>query len=165
MQLYKQIASVLGIGFIKGGGTVAAILYCIIWLLLPAGYVVSYWQVAVAILIIIIGSWSSNVVEQQWGKDSSKVVIDEVSGMAITLLYAPHNLLYLLIGLVLFRFFDILKPVGIRSMEKLPGGIGVMADDILAGVYAFFVLQIVVICQANYFRRIRIINIQRKIIC
>ena len=151
MKWHKQIASVLGIGYIKGGGTVASILYCIIWFLLPAGYTYSYWQVTVTLLIILIGTWSSGQVEKDWGKDSSKVVMDEVAGMAVTLLYAPHNMMYLLIGLVLFRLFDILKPFGIRSLEKIPGGWGVMADDILSGVYAFVIVRIVMICQANYF--------------
>lgn len=151
MNWHKQIASVLGIGYIKGGGTFAAILYCIIWYLLPAGYVSSYWQAAVTLLIIFTGAWSAGQVEKEWGKDSSKVVMDEVAGMAVTLLYAPHNMMYLMIGLGLFRFFDILKPFGIRSIEKIPGGWGVMADDILSGVYAFVIVRIVMICQANYF--------------
>jgi phosphatidylglycerophosphatase A len=151
MNWHKQIAAVFGIGYIKGGGTFAAILYCTIWLLLPAGYVNSFWQITVTLLIIFIGTWSAEQVEKDWGKDSSKVVIDEVAGMAITLLYAPHNLLYLFIGLTGFRFFDILKPFGIRNLEKIPGGMGVMADDILSGVYAFIVVRMVMICQANYF--------------
>jgi phosphatidylglycerophosphatase A len=151
MQLYKQIASVLGIGYIKGGGTFASILYCIIWFLLPAGYTDSYWQVTTALLIIITGTWSAGKVEKDWGKDSSRVVMDEVAGMAVTLLYAPHTLLYLLIGLILFRLFDITKPFGIRSLEKLPGGVGVMADDILSGVYAFIVLRMMIVCQTNFF--------------
>jgi phosphatidylglycerophosphatase A len=151
MQVHKQIASVLGVGFIKGGGTVASIIYCVFWWLLPAGYVHSSWQVAVTILIIIVGTWSAGEVEKDWGKDSSKVVMDEVAGMAVTLLYAPHSVCYLLLGLVLFRFFDIIKPFGIRSLEKIPGGMGVMADDLLSGVYAFVIVRLVIICQANYF--------------
>jgi phosphatidylglycerophosphatase A len=151
MNWHKQIASVFGIGYIKGGGTFASILYCIIWLLLPAGYTESYWQVAITLLIILIGTWSAGQVEKHWGKDSSKVVMDEVAGMAITLLYAPHNFTYLMIGLVLFRMFDILKPFGIRSLEKLPGGWGVMADDILSGIYALVLVRIVMVCQAIYF--------------
>ena len=151
MQWHKQIASVLGIGYLKGGGTFAAIVYCIIWWLLPAGYAGSYWQVTVTLLIIVVGTWSASLVEKDWGKDSSRVVMDEVAGMAITLLYAPHTLFYLVIGLAGFRLFDILKPFGIRSLEKLPGGIGVMADDLLSGVYAFVVVRIIIICQANFF--------------
>jgi phosphatidylglycerophosphatase A len=151
MQLHKQVASVFGVGLIKGGGTLASILYCITWFLLPAGYVDTYWQVAVTLLIVVIGTWSSEAVEKDWGKDSSKVVIDEVAGMAITLLYAPHQLLYLFLGLLFFRFFDILKPFGIRKLEHLPGGVGVMADDILSGAYAFVMVRLVMIFQAHYF--------------
>jgi len=69
-------------------------------------------------------------------------VIDEVAGMAITLLYVPQNVWYVIISLVAFRCFDIIKPLGIRSAEKLPKGWGVMADDILAGIYALTVIQL-----------------------
>ena len=143
MKLHKTIASVLGIGYIgKGGGTVAALFYCIIWLLLPVGFSSTAWQVIVTFLLIAIGIWSGNVVDENWGKDSSKVVIDEVAGMAITLLYAPQNIWYAVAGLIAFRFFDILKPLGIKKLEKWPKGWGVMADDVLAGIYAFIVIQL-----------------------
>lgn len=142
MKFHALVASVLGIGYVgKGGGTVAAVVYCIIWFLLPAGYDKSYWQVIITILIIVAGTWSSGVLDSKWGKDSSKVVIDEVAGMAIALLYVPQQVLYVLISLVAFRFFDIVKPLGIRKTEQLPKGWGVMADDILAGLYAWIVVQ------------------------
>lgn len=142
MKFHALVASVLGIGYVgKGGGTVAAVVYCIIWFLLPAGYDKSYWQVIITILIIVAGTWSSGVLDSKWGKDSSKVVIDEVAGMAISLLYVPQQVLYVLISLVAFRFFDIVKPLGIRKTEQLPKGWGVMADDILAGLYAWIVVQ------------------------
>lgn len=142
MKFHALVASVLGIGYVgKGGGTVAALVYCIIWFLLPAGYDKSYWQVIITILIIVAGTWSSGVLDSKWGKDSSKVVIDEVAGMAIALLYVPQQVLYVLISLVAFRFFDIVKPLGIRKTEQLPKGWGVMADDILAGLYAWIVVQ------------------------
>jgi len=143
MKFYKTIASVLGIGYVgKGGGTVAALFYCIIWLLLPAGYSNTIWQVVITLFIIAIGIWSGNMVDAVWGKDSSKVVIDEVAGMAITLLYVPQHIEYLVAGLVAFRFFDIVKPLGIKKLEKWPKGWGVMADDVLAGVYALIVIQL-----------------------
>ena len=142
MKFHALVASVLGIGYVgKGGGTVAAVMYCIIWFLLPAGYDKSYWQVIITILIIAAGTWSGGILESEWGKDSSKVVIDEVAGMAIALLFVPQQVLYVLISLVAFRFFDIVKPLGIRRTEQLPKGWGVMADDILAGVYAWIVVQ------------------------
>ncbi len=145
MQLHKLIASVAGIGFINGGGTIAAIVYCFIWWLLPEGYSNSFWQVAITTAIIAVGVWSANVVEIIWGKDSSKVVIDEVAGMAVTLLFVPANVIFLLTGLILFRFFDIVKPLGIRKLEKFPKGWGVMADDILAGVYSLVILQLIIL--------------------
>ena len=61
--------------------------------------------------------------------------------MCITLLYLPVNLKYLAAGLILFRFFDIAKPLFIRRMEKLPGGWGIMFDDVVAGIYANILMQ------------------------
>ncbi len=143
IKFHTIVASVLGIGYVgKGGGTIAAIVYSIIWFLLPAGYEKSNWQVVITLLIIIVGTWSSGVVDNVWGKDSSKVVIDEVAGMAISLLYVPQNIGYLFISLVAFRFFDIVKPLGIRKAEILPKGWGVMADDLLAGLYTLAVIQL-----------------------
>jgi phosphatidylglycerophosphatase A len=150
MQLHQLIASVARIGYVKGGGTIAAAVYCIIWFLLPAGFVNSYWQVITTAAITAVGIWSSNSVDKIWGKDSSKVVIDEVAGMAITLLFVPHNIIFLLSGLILFRFFDIVKPLGIRQMEKLPTGWGVMADDVLAGIYSLVVMQVIIFVTAVY---------------
>jgi phosphatidylglycerophosphatase A len=67
-----------------------------------------------------------------------------VAGMCITLLFIPVTWQYLLTGLVLFRFFDIVKPGYIRKSEALPAGWGVMADDILAGIYSNILLQLIV---------------------
>ena len=147
MQLHKIIASVAGVGYVKGGGTFASIIYCIVWFLLPAGYSQSFWQLAITFIIIAVGVWSADKVDAIWGKDSSRVVIDEVAGMAITLLFVPVNINFLLTGLVLFRFFDIVKPLGIRRMEKLSKGWGVMADDILAGIYSLVVMQLIILFQ------------------
>lgn len=147
MQLHKIIASVAGVGYVKGGGTFASIIYCIVWFLLPAGYSQSFWQLAITFIIIAVGVWSADKVDAIWGKDSSRVVIDEVAGMAITLLFVPVNIIFLLTGLVLFRFFDIVKPLGIRRMEKLSKGWGVMADDILAGIYSLVVMQLIILFQ------------------
>ena len=91
------------------------------------------------------GTWSANVVEKEWGKDSNKVVMDEWIGMSISLFLLPVNWGYMVAAFVLFRFFDIAKPLYIRKAESLPSGWGVMADDILAGIYSNIVLQIAVI--------------------
>lgn len=150
MKMYKAIASVLGIGYIgKGGGTVAALFYCIIWVLLPAAYSHSIWQLVITFFIITVGIVSGNEVDEVWGKDSSKVVIDEVAGMALALLFVPQKIVYAFIALLLFRFFDIVKPLGIRRLEKWPKGWGVMADDVLAGVYALVIIQLLL--KVQYF--------------
>lgn len=143
MKFYKIVASLFGIGYVqKGGGSIAALFYCIIWLLLPAGYSNTIRQVIITFFIIVVGIWSSNNVDALWGKDSSKVVIDEVAGMAVSLIYVPQHLKYVVIGFVLFRFFDIVKPLGIKKLEKLPKGWGVMADDLLAGIYSLVIIQL-----------------------
>ena len=138
----KILASIAGVGFLKGGGTYAAIITCVfIWLWWQnSSYLNPWWFLLATILITLIGVYVSNKVEPYWGEDSSRVVIDEVAGMLITMLFIPHNNYFLFLGLVLFRFFDILKPLGIRKMEGLPGGTGVMMDDVLAGVYSNIVL-------------------------
>lgn len=149
--LPKLVATVFGIGYTpKGGGTVAAILYCVIWYFLPVKYSESYWQFFVTGSIVIIGFWSANVVDKFWGTDSSKVVIDEVAGMSITLMFVPHQPVFVLTGLVAFRFFDIVKPLGIKKMEHYPKGWGVMADDILAGIYALLIVNIVMFLQVKF---------------
>lgn len=142
----KLIASVLGIGYIKGGGTLAALVTCsFIYLLWLQPWAANpLYLVLVTILVIIMGIYVGNKVEPFWGKDSYRVVIDEVAGMMVTMLFVPANIYYLLIGFALFRFFDIVKPLGIRKMELLKGGTGVMMDDVLAGVYSNIVLQIMV---------------------
>lgn len=142
MQVNKWMASLLGVGFVKGGGTIAAVITCLLWWAFQQDGQSDRWMIVITILITITGTISATVVEKDWGKDSSRVVIDEVAGMCIGLLFVPVTIPWLLSGLVLFRFFDIVKPLYIRRLEALPGGWGVMADDVLAGVYTNIVLQI-----------------------
>ena len=146
MLFFELAATSLGIGYIgKGAGTVAAVACCICWYLAWAGgYPPAILSVIITVLIILLGIWAGNKVEPLWGKDHQRVVIDEVAGMCIALLFIPVSLKYVLTALILFRFFDITKPLLIKKMEDLPGGWGVMMDDVLAGVYANILLQAVV---------------------
>lgn len=144
--LHKFIATVFGIGYVKkGSGTIAAALYCFIWLFVPTRYLTNLWQVLFTIIIFILGVWSGNEVDSVWGKDSNKVVIDEFGGMMVTLLFIPVQLKFCMAAFVLFRFFDIVKPFLIKKLESLPKGWGVMADDLLAGIYANLVLQLIIL--------------------
>ena len=91
-----------------------------------------------------IGVKATNELESEWGHDPQRIVIDEIVGMWVTMIAVTDTYQTLLVGFILFRIFDIWKPLGIRKMEKLKGGWGVMMDDVLAGVYANIVLQILI---------------------
>ena len=138
MLFHKLFSTTLGIGYIgKGGGTVAAIACCLCWYLAwHNGYPPTLLSCLITLLITFIGVWSSGVVEKIWGKDPSKVVIDEVAGMCVSLLFLPVQVRYVIAALVMFRFFDIAKPFLIKKVELLPGGWGIMMDDVLAGIYS-----------------------------
>ena len=89
--------------------------------------------------------WISENVEIFFGKkDDQRIVIDEMMGFLITMLWVPKTILFVTIGFFLFRLFDILKPFPIRRLEKrLKGGYGVVLDDVMAGVYANIILHLV----------------------
>jgi len=148
--IHRLISTCLGIGYTpKGGGTIAAAVCCIAWYFAWAGgnehFSKMALQLGVTLVFLALGVWSANKVEAEWGEDSYRVVIDEVAGMCLTLCFVPVRWPYIAIGLLLFRFFDIAKPLGIRRMERLNSGWGVMMDDMLAGVYANLLLQTVVL--------------------
>lgn len=142
---YKIVSTFLGIGYIgRGSGTVAALIVCIILYLATLFHVLSNDILLIAtILLFSIGVVASGKVEKDWGKDSKHVVIDEVIGMTTALLFSPIHLTSLAIGFIFFRFFDIYKPLYIKRTERLPGGWGVMTDDLLAGAYANIALHAV----------------------
>jgi phosphatidylglycerophosphatase A len=103
------------------------------------GHPVVECVVIVALLPIAIAT--AHRAEKTLGHDASPIVIDEVVGQMIALLWAPRTWPWLLAGFLLFRLFDIWKPLGARQLQDLPGGWGIVADDVLAGFYAFLVMQ------------------------
>lgn len=149
--IHKTIATAFGSGYFPfAPGTAGAFLgAALLW-----GYVQTVginnntnFQVAYLVLIIIVtllGVWATRNLQSEWGEDPSKVVIDEVVGVWINLLFVPLTLPNIIIGFILFRFFDILKPLGIRKMEAFENGWGVMLDDVLAGIYGNIVLQLII---------------------
>jgi phosphatidylglycerophosphatase A len=101
------------------------------------------WQLAMlAAFCALVGLWAAERAAQVYGeKDPGRVVIDEVAGMWLTLAGATHlNTVSLIGGFLLFRVFDIWKPFPARRLESLPGGLGIVADDLMAGLYAALVL-------------------------
>lgn len=146
MLFHKLISTCLGIGYIgKGAGTVAAVACSICWYLAWSGGPPPIaLSLIMTLVITAVGVWSSGVVAKIWGDDPARVVVDEASGMCISLLFIPVSVAHILAGLILFRFFDIAKPLFIRKMENFSGGWGIMLDDVLAGVYANLLLQAIV---------------------
>ena len=95
------------------------------------------------ITFFFLSSWISGRAQQYFGKtDDQRIVIDEMMGFFITMLWVPKTPLFILAGFILFRFFDILKPFPIRRFEKARGGFGVVLDDVMAGVYANIILHV-----------------------
>ena len=103
--------------------------------------------ILVAFLIfILIGIWASDrAIKLLGNSDPSQAVVDEVMGQLVVFLFIPFTRSWVLIGagFILFRLFDIWKPYPIDHLQSLPGGIGICADDILAGIYAGVVLSVV----------------------
>ena len=95
-------------------------------------------------LFLFLGFWLSGYTEKIYGrKDPQVVVIDEVAGMLLSLLFVPFSPWAVIIGFVLFRILDTLKPYPAGKLQQLHGSVGIMTDDIVAGIYANFILQIV----------------------
>ena len=139
------IGTGFGSGFWPWGpGTAGALLATLIWLgcsCFMADAPLAGLTILLILLFQVLGIWAANQLEPYWGEDPSRVVVDEMVGVWIALLAAPSgHTWYALAAFLLFRFFDILKPFGVCHMEKMGGGVGVMMDDVLAGMYAFFVL-------------------------
>lgn len=141
IKVHKLIAGCVGVGHIKGGGTIAAAIVCVPWYVSQRTTLYEWLTLAITVIVTALGIWTAQGVEKDWGKDSSKVVIDEAAGMMISLLFVPVTIPYVITGFVLFRLLDITKPLLIRKTELLPGGWGVMMDDILAGVYTNLLLH------------------------
>ncbi len=83
-----------------------------------------------------IGVWAGGEVEKDYGKDAKEITIDEFVGQWITLLFVPKTMLAFALAFIFFRFFDVAKVEPINKLQKLPKGWGVMADDVVAGIYA-----------------------------
>jgi len=95
-------------------------------------------------VFLFLGFWLSGYTEKIYGrKDPQFVVIDEVAGMLLSLLFVPFSLWAVIIGFVLFRLLDTLKPYPAGKLQNLHGSVGIMTDDIVAAIYANLILQVV----------------------
>jgi len=120
------------------GSAAGLVVYLLVWWsgspLVEAGLIVA---------LFAAGVWAGTTAERFFGGiDPGPIVIDEVAGMLITLAFIPVGWSGALAGFVLFRIFDVFKPWPARSLERLHGGLGVMADDAMAAIYANLSLRV-----------------------
>jgi len=136
------LATALGVGYVPfAPGTFGSLVGLLLWWLLPQS---ATSQTVAIVLLFVLGSWSGTVAERHFGStDPGQAVIDEVMGMLVTLFLVPVGWLGAIVAFFLFRIADIIKPYPANRLERLPGGIGIMADDLMAAVYANLVLRVV----------------------
>ncbi len=139
------IATWFGSGLIKPApgtwGSLAALPFA--WVIATFGE--SWYLLPAAIALFPVGVWAATEYDRvKESHDSSEIVVDEVVGVWITLAFVPPDWLHYLVGFVLFRLFDILKPWPVRWADrKIAGGMGVMLDDVLAAIYAALSLYLI----------------------
>jgi phosphatidylglycerophosphatase A len=123
-------------------GTLAAVPLYLLLAQLPLS-----WYLAVTLVCVLAGIYICDKAAKDMGvHDHGAIVWDEVAGLLITMIAAPAGLMWLIVGFVLFRLFDIIKPWPIRWLDaKVEGGFGIMIDDVLAGIFALVCLQVIVV--------------------
>lgn len=117
------------------GSLVALAIYC----LLPP---LTAWMWCMLLVgLFLVGIYASRAGEKAWGKDPKYVVIDEFLGFFVTVSLLPQSVFMGIVGFVAFRILDIIKPPPARQAEALPGGLGIVADDVIAGIYGHLILR------------------------
>jgi len=136
--LWLMVATWGGCGLSpKAPGTVGTLGSLVLWAPMVLLDVAWYWRLLAVIVVFVVGVVASNEAVRDRGEDPQLVVIDEAAGMGITILFAPASISLLVLGFALFRLFDITKPFPVSWADsKVKGGLGVMLDDVLAGLYA-----------------------------
>jgi phosphatidylglycerophosphatase A len=139
----NAVALALATGFGSGFFPVApatfasALVTLVVWLVVPVSPAL---EGMVALVLVPIAVWSAHQAEKRLGHDAHPIVIDEVLGQWVALWAVPRSAIWMGAGFLLFRFFDIAKPLGVYRLQSLPGGWGIVADDALAGIYSRLVL-------------------------
>lgn len=151
MKVHKIIASGLGSGYSPfAPGTAGSIIGIIIFYLFNlytnslniSNELILLINLIAIIFVLLLGVFSIKKVHTIWEHDAPKIVIDEIVGVWIAIFAMPFEWQYYVYALVLFRFFDIAKPLFIRKLDNMKGDWSVMLDDVLAGIYSLIVIQI-----------------------
>jgi len=139
-QFFRFFVTGFGVGYCPiAPGTAGSILGVLLFL--PFQTVPLFYALPVLAILFGMGVYTSNFSFALFGqKDPSKIVIDEIVAILLVLFLLPTSAVLWGLGFLLFRLFDITKPIGVREAENLPGGWGIMADDVVAAIYALFIL-------------------------
>lgn len=142
-KLVKVIATFFYIGYLPlMPGTWGSLGGALIYFLVRHN---TYLFLSVLAALFCAGFYVGGRAEDIFGqKDDKRIVIDEVCGMLLLYLLIPPSRLYIIIGFILFRLFDVLKPYPAKKLEKLPRSLGIMSDDILAALYSYIIVQLAV---------------------
>ncbi len=149
LKFFQRLQLFFATGFLTGyfpfaSGTVGSFLGIMIYLFVP-GFSEPYLLIIFIFLFTFIGIFTADFAEKIYGFDPPQVVIDEIVGMWITMLFVPKTFFLAAIAFVLFRIFDIVKPFPARQSQNLNGGLGIMVDDIIAGVYSLIILHLILL--------------------
>ena len=149
------VGTFFGAGMLKPGpGTYGSIAAMLLWFgaahaFHPTTFVLTVGTAVAALITTLIGIPAATIVARESGReDPGHVVIDEVAGQLIALLFLPADWPHAILGLLLFRLFDILKPPPVRQLERLHGGTGIMMDDVAAGMIACVVAHLMLLVPA-----------------
>lgn len=142
----RALGSVFGTGFFPfAPGTLASLFAALAFYFVPLFSGRLELFVPLIVLTVAIGVWSGGVMEEEYGEDPSSTVIDEVAGQWIALVALPFHPLVVLFSFIFFRVFDIFKPGPVDYVQRFPGGWGIMADDVLAGLMANISVRLVLL--------------------
>lgn len=137
----RWVGTLCGIGYSKyAPGTMATIVGALLIWVFPR----MEWVNFLLVVSLLAGFYYSPILEREFkAKDPECVVIDEWAGLFVALFTIPLTYTTVILAVILFRFFDIVKPLGIRRLEKIPHPFSIMWDDLLAGLYVNIILQVV----------------------
>jgi len=143
----KKLKYIIATGFGTGyspfaSGTVGSLAALLLFIAIPLD---DYIWLVLCVIIFFIGIWASGAVEKEKGKDPGIVVIDEFVGQWISLLFLPKTLWIFIAAFLVFRILDIIKPFPAADLEELDGGMGIMIDDVIVGIYTNLAIHLTLI--------------------
>jgi phosphatidylglycerophosphatase A len=137
----KAFASGLYSGYFPvASGTVGSFVALLLYYFIPP-LSNSHLLLLVAVVTFVLGIQASEIMEKYYGHDPAEVTIDEVVGMWISLLFLPHNIFIVGCAFLFFRILDIIKPYPANRFDTMNGGIGIMMDDVVSGIYTNLIIQ------------------------